>query len=80
MAVDLAAKLKQKRTGSAMSMTSVAAFLGVEVSTYSRWEKGETQPRFEHRLKLAELFQVQVAWLQADKEMAPTGSNPAEAA
>lgn len=63
----LGEKLRQKRTLIGYDMRAASRFVGVNYSTYTRWERDLVQPRFEHRLKLAELFGVPVTALQDDK-------------
>lgn len=48
--------LKTLRTSKCMTQEEVAEKLGLSRSTVAMWENGESQPRAETLLKLAELF------------------------
>lgn len=63
----LAEKLTKMRTAAGVDPADVCRFVGVSRVSYWRWEKGRSQPSFEHRLKLAQLFDVAVGSLQDDR-------------
>lgn len=66
-AMNLGDKIKAHRRKAGLTQVASARFVGVHFTSYYRWETGATEPRFDHRVKLAELFGVPVTSLQADK-------------
>jgi len=63
----LGQKFKAHRRSAGLTQAGAARFVGVHFTTYYRWETGATEPKFDHRVKLAELFGLPVTSLQADK-------------
>ena len=56
-------KLKACREESGMTQREVAERIAVSRSTYTRYERGDTEPDLATTLKLARLFGVTTDWL-----------------
>ncbi|HMG94372.1 MAG TPA: helix-turn-helix transcriptional regulator [Chryseolinea sp.] len=50
--------LRKIRRDANVSQENVADEIGVDATTYGRYEKGETQIKFEHVVKLAEFYKM----------------------
>ena len=55
--------LKTLRTNAGKLQKEVAAYLGVDRTTYLRYEKGESEPDYETLKKLADYFDVSIDYL-----------------
>lgn len=68
--------LKNARTNRPQKLTQkdVADFLGIDRSTYGKYETGDSEPNFETLQKLAKLFDVSIEYLMGatDKEKNPS--------
>jgi transcriptional regulator with XRE-family HTH domain len=58
MPMELNELLRKIRRDANFSQENVAEEIGVDVTTYGRYEKGETQIKFEHVVKLAEFYKM----------------------
>lgn len=56
--------LKAARINAGMGQSTVAAALGVQRDTISRWENGKTRPKADQLIKLSELYQIPVEYLK----------------
>lgn len=56
--------LKAARINAGMEQSTVAAALGVQRDTISRWENGKTHPKADQLIKLSELYQIPVEYLK----------------
>lgn len=59
----LGKRLKELRTLKKLTQTDVANVLGVERSTYGKYETGDSSPDYEKLIQLAEFFDVSVDYL-----------------
>ena len=55
---DLSGKLRYYREASALSHRQVADALGIERSTYTKYETGDSHPRLPTLLRIAEIYNV----------------------
>jgi len=55
--------LKQLRINAGKLQKDIAAYLGVNRTTYLRYEKGETEPDYQTLRKIADYFNVSVDYL-----------------
>ena len=55
--------LKELRKNANLKQEDVAQYLNVKQQTYSKYEKGLSEPDYENLIKLAELFKVSVDYL-----------------
>lgn len=71
--------LKEYRTRMGKTQKDVAAYLGIERSTYAKYENGSSEPTFETLRRLSEYFGASVDEIMGiardEKEPAPTPSN-----
>lgn len=58
--VRFAARLKGLRTAANATQRDVAERLGVHISTYKGWERGDSEPVFTQLVVIAEMFGVTV--------------------
>jgi len=56
-------RLKDLRTEQNLLQKDVAEMLGVDRSTYSKYESGASEPNFEILLKIARIFNVSIDYL-----------------
>ena len=52
--------LRELRTKKGVYQKDVASYLGVERTTYVKYERGDSEPSFETLCKLADYFDVSV--------------------
>ena len=52
--------LKIERVKKNLTQEAAAEKIGVDIRTYGRWERGETEPEEENKKKLAALFNMNV--------------------
>ena len=73
---DAVNNLRKVRKNDARKLTQqdVAEWLGIERSTYGKYEQGNSEPTFDTLCKLAEFFSVSVEYLmgRTDIKIAPT--------
>lgn len=69
-------RLKELRTARGLLQKDVAAVLGIDRTTYVKYEKGQSEPSFDILAKLADYFGVSVDYLlgKTDIKKAPHGS------
>ena len=65
-------RLKQLRTVAGMTQQDVARLLGVDRTTYVKYENGNSDPSTATLVRLADYFGVSVDYLIGKKEKAPT--------
>jgi DNA-binding XRE family transcriptional regulator len=53
-------KLRSKREGRGLTPEEIAAKVGVSISTYRRWERGDYHPQFKWKQKLSTLFECSI--------------------
>ena len=56
-------RLKQLRLEKGLTQIELGKKLGIKRNTYSDWENGKTEPRFDNLVKLADFFNVSLDWL-----------------
>ena len=56
-------RLKQLRIGSNKTQKEIADLMGIDRTTYVKYENGNSEPNFEMLKKLAELFNVSIDYL-----------------
>lgn len=56
-------RIKRLRKNKGLKQQELAEILGIKRNTYSDWENGKTEPRFDNLVKLADLFDVSLDWL-----------------
>lgn len=56
-------KLKELRTAKGLYQKDVASFLGVDRTTYVKYERGDSEPSFEILQKLADFYNVSVDFM-----------------
>lgn len=59
----VAQRLKAARQACKLTQSQVAEILGIDRSAYTYYETGKTSPSLSNLLRLASVFQVEVAWL-----------------
>lgn len=66
-------RLKELRTAKNFYQKDLAEMLGVDRTTYSKYESGSSEPNHETLLKLAEIFEVSTDYLlgRDEKENKP---------
>lgn len=52
--------IRRRRDALELTQAELGAAVGVDALTVSRWERGESTPRFRYWLKLAKVLQVPV--------------------
>lgn len=69
-------RLKELRTARGLLQKDVAAVLGIDRTTYVKYEKGQSEPSFDILTKLADYFGVSVDYLlgKTDIKKTPPGS------
>lgn len=72
---ELAEKLRYYREASALSHRQVADALGIERSTYTKYETGGSRPRLPVLLKIADIFNVPPEALLPDSKHARTSGD-----
>ena len=65
-------QLKQLRTSKKMLQKDVASLLGIDRTTYAKYESGASEPNHETLLKLAEIFGVSTDYILGRDEKKPT--------
>lgn len=65
-------QLKQLRTSKKMLQKDVASLLGIDRTTYAKYESGASEPNYETLLKLAEIFGVSTDYILGRDEKKPT--------
>lgn len=73
-------RIAELRRARDMKLYDISYTLRVDPSTVSRWESGETTIPDPQKLKLAELFDVSVAYLMGWEERRRPGQRSGEAA
>lgn len=69
-------RLKQLRTDAGLTQQDVARLLGVERSTYVKYERGQSDPPTATLIRLADYFGVSVDYvIGRDFSLATAGSN-----
>ena len=63
--------LKELRKSAGLLQKDVAAFLGIDRTTYVKYENGQSEPPFETLTRLADYFHVSVDYLLGGKEKKP---------
>lgn len=63
---ELSEKLRYYREASALSHQQVANALGIDRSTYTKYETGDSRPRLPTLLRIAEIYNVPVEALLPD--------------
>lgn len=60
-----------------MLQKDVAALLGIDRTTYAKYESGASEPNYETLLKLAEIFGVSTDYIlgRDEKKLAPTSES-----
>lgn len=56
-------RIKRLRKNKGLKQQELAEILGIKRNTYSDWENGKTEPRFDNLVKLADFFNVSLDWL-----------------
>lgn len=70
--------LKREREKKGLLQKDVAKYLGIDRTTYVKYERGQSEPSFEILLKLAKYFSVSVDYLLGnDAGMLPNNDKPA---
>lgn len=69
---EIAERLRALRNGSKESNDSIAAYVGVRGRSVAGWMRAEHGPTYEHIVKVAELFDVDVTWLWTGREKGET--------
>ena len=64
-------QLKQLRTSKKLLQKDVAALLGIDRTTYAKYESGASEPNYETLLKLAEIFGVSTDYILGRDEKKP---------
>ncbi len=64
--------LKEYRTHMGKTQKNVADFLGIERSTYAKYENGSSEPTFDTLKRLSEYFGASVDELMGSSECAPS--------
>lgn len=65
-------RLKELRTSKNLFQKEVAEILGIDRTTYSKYENGASEPSHEILLKLAEIFEVSTDYLLGRDKKEPT--------
>lgn len=55
--------IKRLRKNKGLKQQELEEILGIKRNSYSDWENGKTEPRFENLVKLADLLDVSLDWL-----------------
>ncbi len=63
----LSLKLRKLRTEKGLTQRYIADILGIERSTYAKYENAQAVPPFHTAVKLAEIFGVSIAYLSGEK-------------
>lgn len=71
-------QLKQLRTSKKMLQKDVAALLGIDRTTYAKYESGASEPNYETLLKLAEIFGVSTDYILGRDEKKPAPISESE--
>ena len=61
--MELGKRLKELRTIKKLFQSDLANLLGIERSTYGKYETGDSSPDYEKLIQLADFFQVSVDYL-----------------
>lgn len=71
--------MKELRKSRGLTQKSVADFLGVDRTTYVKYENGQSEPAFDTLQRLADFFHVSVGYLMGAEEsceiVCPPGDN-----
>lgn len=71
-------QLKQLRASKKMLQKDVAALLGIDRTTYAKYESGASEPNYETLLKLAEIFGVSTDYILGRDEKKPAPISESE--
>lgn len=73
--------LKELRTSRKMLQKDVAALLGIDRTTYAKYESGASEPNHETLVKLAEIFSVSTDYIlgRDKKKSAPISESELDA-
>lgn len=71
-------QLKQLRTSKKLLQKDVAALLGIDRTTYAKYESGASEPNYETLLKLAEIFGVSTDYILGRDEKKPAPISESE--
>lgn len=71
-------QLKQLRTSKKILQKDVAALLGIDRTTYAKYESGASEPNYETLLKLAEIFGVSTDYILGRDEKKPAPISESE--
>lgn len=68
---NLGARIKKQRTIKEMTQQEVADLIGVDRTTYSKYESGKASPNFNTAIRLAAIFGINVSEFSSkcDKEL-----------
>ena len=78
-------KILRKKTG--LTQAEVATKLGIDRSTYAKYETGQSEPNFEMLAKIAELYEASLDYIingvehnsrNAERAATPEGSSSSE--
>jgi len=61
--MDLGKRLKQLRIERGLNQIDIANMLGVERSTYGKYETGDSSPDYEKLIQLSDFYQVSIDYL-----------------
>ena len=67
--------LKQLRQNKGVLQKDVANYLGVDRTTYVKYERGDSEPNHDILLKLADYFNVSIDYLLGRKEKPPENNS-----
>lgn len=70
--------LRKIRRDKNLSQQNIADEMGIDISTYARIEKGEVKLRFEHAIKLAQLYKLSLDELYHYGEVKSVPMDPIE--
>tara|TARA_R110002110_G_scaffold75039_4_gene198436 strand:+ start:1593 stop:2279 length:687 start_codon:yes stop_codon:yes gene_type:complete len=73
---NIASRIRAARRSAALTQTALAKACGVTRTAVSLWETGDTRPKIDKILSLAELFAVDAAWLQFGTGQPPAFKAP----
>lgn len=71
-------RLKNLRVDTGKTQKEIADILGVDRTTYVKYENGNSEPNFEMLRKLSDLFDVSIDYLLEQKEL-PADDNGGQA-
>lgn len=65
-------RLRAARRACKLTQSQVAEILGIDRSAYTYYETGKTSPNLPNLLRLASVFQVEIAWLLGETKQEET--------